>query len=229
MPINRIILHSLAPAVIVVHVKADALFLDRWSKGQDRFPHRPLHDFPTHRLLEHWALDWACSQLDPPLSQAQISHTEIGKPVVATSKGQSPIHISVSHHTQGEDCWLALCWSKSHAVGCDIERPRAALRTIAPRILNAQEMAAAGDSLETLCHLWTIKECMFKAFGPGIDFREDLSVSREGHSELSSVELNTWIEVIGAVRGENHSWHVMTIDAPELDMNEKLCLACGPA
>lgn len=228
MPINRKILHSLAPSVVVVHVKADPKFLREWSEGQSRFPHRPLVEFQMHRMLEHYALDWACSHSESALVTRQITHDEHGRPLVILASGESPIYISVSHHTVENACWLALTWSSAHVVGCDLERPRSALRSIAPRILNPMEISAAGNSLRKLCHLWTIKESMFKAFGPSLDFREELSIHWGKDAEGPIVSLNTWSEVAGSVRGKRLQWLVMELDAPELGEDEVLCLAHGP-
>jgi phosphopantetheinyl transferase (holo-ACP synthase) len=145
---------------------------------------------PPARQLEHWCVDQAFHAIDQP--DLRIAHTADGKPEAI---GQPEIHVSIAHHSTSDGCWAAVACSES-AIGIDVEAERDQLQRIAPRFLSESEQAALGASLAALAAAWAIKECMFKAFGPALDFRADLRV------EWSGMETAEATGGTGYVRGQ---------------------------
>ena len=58
-------------------------------------------------------------------------------------------------------------------VGVDVEGATERLRKVRARFVGPADQPVLdqfGDSLDTLCRLWTAKEAVFKVFGTGVDF-----------------------------------------------------------
>jgi len=150
-----------------------------WSGSQSRFPERDLTEYSLHRQLEHAAVDAAMERMPSGLAEAAIAHNADGKPEFTHSELG---FLSVAHHTEDDTCFVVVA-TGGEAVGCDIEAERPQLKRIANRFLNPAELDTTGDALEGLCAIWAAKEAVFKAFGPGLDFREDIGVEWHGPEE----------------------------------------------
>jgi len=184
-----VIFKSLAPRASAGFGTCDESVVAEWAAAQARFPHRDVTALPPARQLEHWCVDQAFHAIGQP--ELRIAHTPDGKPEAI---GQPGIHVSIAHHSTADGCWAAVACSES-AIGIDVEAERDQLQRIAPRFLSETEQAALGASLAALAAAWAIKECMFKAFGPALDFRTDMEVAWSG---MESAEASG---VAGHVRG----------------------------
>ena len=218
MPEINIFTQSSSPDVIIAQVSASDSELKSWAQKQTRFPSRDIASLSNHRQLEHLAVDKAMLELSAPWSTAQIAHDENGKPaLLAIDK-----FISISHHAQGTLCSVIICLG-NHAVGCDIERPRAQLHAISKRFLSQQEQNHF-TTTPLLCCAWGIKESMFKTIGHGIDFRIDLIVN----AIPSSVE--NPFEATGSIKGEPTQWRIWKVqfhNAKDKDADDLYAIA-GP-
>lgn len=176
MPDFKAILQLSGPNLIAGSFTAMQDELAAWAVSQSRFPERDLNAFSLHRQLEHAAVDAAMERLPGGLASAEIVHNADGKPEFkASEKGC----LSIAHHTEGETCYVVVAHGDV-AIGCDIEAERPQLIRIANRFLNPAELETTGDGLDGLCAIWAAKEAVFKAFGPGLDFREDIKVKWRG-------------------------------------------------
>lgn len=132
-----------------------------------RFPARTLSDLPDFRVREHVAVDLALRALK---IDSAVLHSPDGAPHFRDDARQ--LSISHSRHPAGDI--VAVVMVASHRCGIDVEFPRSTLSRIAPRIFSTSELEAIGDSTERACPVWCLKESAWKAFGPELDFREDI-------------------------------------------------------
>jgi len=86
-----------------------------------------------------------------------------------------------------------------------VEAERDQLQRIAPRFLSESERAALGTAPAELAAAWAIKECMFKAFGPALDFRTDMEVAWCG---MESAKASG---VAGHVRGREDRYRLVQL------------------
>ena len=179
MPEFKEILQVQVPNLIVGSFSAQQDELAAWASSQNRFPARVLAEFSAHRQLEHAAVDAAMERMPGRLAQASIVHNADGKPEFMDSELG---FLSIAHHTREGICYVAVT-SSQRAVGCDIEAERPQLKGIAERFLSLDEIDDVGDALDGLCALWAAKESVFKALGPGLDFRKDIQVKWHGSDE----------------------------------------------
>lgn len=184
-----VIFKSLAPLASAGFGTCDEAVVAKWAATQDRFSRRDVTALAPARQLEHWCVDQAFHAIGQP--ELRIAHTPDGKPEAI---GQPGIHVSIAHHSTSDGCWAAVACSDS-AIGIDVEAERNQLQRIAPRFLSESERAALGTAPAELAAAWAIKECMFKAFGPALDFRTDMEVAWRG---MESAEASG---VAGHVRG----------------------------
>lgn len=160
------------------------------------FPERNLMGFSEKRMEEHIGVVYAISHL---LSHENwyLEHGGDGAPELFENAKRSKFSISISHCSSAQDETLvAVCISETtRKIGVDIvlmgdER----IRRVAPRTMSERERV--GGQLEKV---WAVKESMFKAFGLGLDFKNDLAVVFDE------------TEVCGTVRGEKSRWWVEEI------------------
>lgn len=184
-----VIFKSLAPLATAGFGACKEAVVAEWAATQTRFPNRDVTALPPTRQLEHWCVDQAFHAIGQ--SDLQIEHNADGKP---EAMDQPEIHVSIAHHSTSDGCWAAVACSEG-AIGIDVEAARNQLQRIAPRFLSETEQAALGTAPAELAAAWAIKECMFKAFGPALDFRTDIEVAWCG---MESAEASG---VAGHVRG----------------------------
>ncbi|MGB2190645.1 MAG: 4'-phosphopantetheinyl transferase family protein [Flavobacteriales bacterium] len=209
-----VIFKSLAPLATAGFGECDKSGMAEWAAAQDRFPHRDVAALPPARQLEHWCVDQAFHAIGQP--DLRIAHNADGKPKAV---GRPEIHVSIAHHSTSDGCWAAVACSDS-AIGIDVEAERDQLQRIAPRFLSETERAALGASPAALAAAWAIKECMFKAFGPALDFRADLEV------EWSGMETAEAAGVTGCVRGQAGRYRLNQLRMA--DGHAPVWLALGP-
>lgn len=176
MPDFKEILQLSGPNLIAGSFTAIQDELTPWAASQSRFPERDLNAISLHRQLEHAAVDAVMDRMPGGLATAKIVHNANGKPELRAYKKGS---LSIAHHTEGDTCFVVVAFN-TEVVGCDIEAERPQLKRIANRFLNPVELETTGDGLDGLCAIWAAKEAVFKAFGPGLDFREDINVEWHG-------------------------------------------------
>ena len=192
-----VIFKSLAPLATAGFGRCDEAVVGEWAVVQVRFPNRDVAALPSTRQLEHWCVDQAFHAIGQ--SDLRIAHSAEGKPEAIH---RPEVHLSIAHHNTADGCWAAVACSDS-AIGIDVEAERGdQLQRIARRFLSEPERAALGTSTAELAAAWAIKECMFKAFGPALDFRTDLAVDWCG---MLSAEASG---VTGHVRGREGRYHL---------------------
>ena len=209
-----VIFKSLAPLATAGFGTCDESVVAKWAATQDRFPRRDVTALPPARQLEHWCVDQAFHAIGQP--ELRIAHNADGKPEAI---GQPGIHVSIAHHSMSDGCWAAVACHES-PIGIDVEAERDQLQRIAPRFLSETERAALGASPAALAAAWAIKECMFKAFGPALDFRADLEV------EWSGMETAEAAGVTGCVRGQAGRYRLNQLRMA--DGHAPVWLALGP-
>ena len=166
-----VIFKSLAPLATAGFGTCDEGGITEWAAVQGRFPNRDVAALTPVRQLEHWCVDQAFHAIGQP--DLNIAHNAAGKPEAID---RPDIHLSIAHHSTADGCWAAVACSDS-AIGIDVEAAREHLQRIAPRFLSKSERASLGTAPAELAAAWAIKECMFKAFGPALDFRTDMEVA----------------------------------------------------
>lgn len=98
-----------------------------------------------------------------------IEKNEFGKP----SLKDIPHHISLSHSYP----YVAAQIDLYTEVGIDLEQPKPKLLNIAPRILDATELADAGQDMIKHCVYWCAKEALYKSYGKrGLYFADHLNI-----------------------------------------------------
>ena len=132
-----------------------------------RFPARSLSDLPDFRVREHVAVDLALHALG---ADSAVLHSPDGAPHFKDDDRS----LSISHSRHPSDGIVAVVMIAPTRCGIDVEFPRSTLSRIAPRIFSASELSAIGDSVDLACPVWCLKEAAWKAFGPELDFREDI-------------------------------------------------------
>ena len=109
-------------------------------------------------------------QLD--ISDLPIFRNEYGKPQIPNSE----YDISLSH----TENYIALSIGNKLDVGIDIEKPKAKMVKIAPRLYTPQEMEYCQDNLVYYSKMWSAKEVLYKLFmKKELDFREHLNCKPE--------------------------------------------------
>lgn len=103
------------------------------------------------------------------ISDQPIFRNEYGKPQIPNSE----YDIALSH----TENYIALTIGHQLSVGIDIEKPKAKMAKIAPRLYTAEEMAYCQDNLVYFSKIWSAKEVLYKLFMKReLDFRENLKV-----------------------------------------------------
>ena len=194
-----------------------------WAQNQQRFPERDVLAMTAERRLEHFAVHQALELAGWKEAHLKVIHNDHGRPLILkTEEGVASLFLSIAHHSAPGKCFALIALSK-HPVGCDIEVERESLRGIATRVMNPEE-GSVDSNLGQLCAVWCVKEAMFKAKGPGLDFRKDLSVTPP---TLWPSVINQPLVLRGSVRNETGQWMVWNIPKSSLAM-DRLWLSCGP-
>ena len=106
------------------------------------------------------------------ISEQPIYRNEYGKPQIPNSE----YDISLSH----TENYIALTIGYQLNVGIDIEKPKAKMAKVAPRLYTEEEMAYCQNNLVYFSKVWSAKEVLYKLFMKReLDFREHLHVKPE--------------------------------------------------
>lgn len=209
-----VIFKSLAPLATAGFGTCDESVVAEWAAAQVRFPNRDVAALPAVRQLEHWCVDKALHAIGQ--SDLSIAHNAVGKP---EALDRPEMHLSIAHHSTSDGCWAAVACGDS-AIGIDVEAEREQLQRIAPRFLSEDELAALGTSPAALAAAWAVKECMFKAHGPALDFRADMEVNWSG-TEPTEASVAT-----GRVKGQDGHYRLAQIQRAQ--GQAPVWLALGP-
>jgi phosphopantetheinyl transferase len=99
-----------------------------------------------------------------------VVKNEFGKPFPAGSSFQ----LALSHSYP----YVAALMDENTSVGIDLEQPKSKLLKIAPRVLDADELADAGNDLVKHCIYWCAKETLIKVYGKkDLTFAENLKIN----------------------------------------------------
>lgn len=138
-----------------------------------RFKTLPIerHDGQSPREAEREAVRGCLAALG--ISEP-VSHRESGAPYIA---GRPDINVSVSHCRQL--ACVAVGDIADGPFGVDVEDvSRSQLERVAPRIMTANEVAAARQLPDGFARAWTAKEAVYKAvLTPGADFTRDIRLA----------------------------------------------------
>ena len=107
----------------------------------------------------------------------EITRNAHGKPLFSAGATEHG-HCSLSHGGG----WVIAARAPV-AIGVDVEAPAERLEKVRRRFVGPLDQAVIGhfgDSLDTLCRLWTAKEAAFKVFGTGVDFLTGLQWTQVG-------------------------------------------------
>jgi phosphopantetheinyl transferase (holo-ACP synthase) len=183
------------------------------SKSIDReclikhFPKRDITVMRAGRMLEHLAVaggftkalghkDW------------HLEHMDYGGALLFINGQSSSRKVSISHaHDKDDNVLAAVIISEStQRIGVDLVfRWDERLARIAPRTMGVEEIESGN-----LAGVWAIKEAIFKAMGPGIDFKMEIKV--QPSNKLPIVD--------ATLRGVNSQWWLSEL--------EGIVIALGP-
>lgn len=161
------------------------------------FPQRDINAFSNDRLREHVAVVSAISNLINHDNWHLEHGNDVGKngaPELFENAARSKFSISISHCSDAKGATIAaVCLKETTSkIGVDIVlKADERIPRVAPRTMSERELGEG-----QLERVWAVKESMFKAFGPGMDFKNDLEVTFKKQ------------EVVGKVRGEESQWWV---------------------
>jgi 4'-phosphopantetheinyl transferase len=144
--------------------------VDKTDLASISFPHRRVQWWAARHLLGTLVAQLAGRF--GPLNPAKLAKDANGRP----HWPQLGCHLSLSHARE----WAAAAISLHAPVGIDIEEVTPKVGRVAPRIMVAAELAQTTD-FEGLTFFWCAKEALYKMYGqPGLDFREQLRLHRQG-------------------------------------------------
>ncbi len=126
-----------------------------------------LFDISPQNIIKN---QWNCPQFDNDLLKVSFSHTTNYAAVLA-------------HPTK--------------RLGIDIEAFSPKMQKIAPRVLNSQELAWAGNSPEKIAQIWCAKEAVYKFYmKKEIDFRQDIHVRSENGRLIATLQKSMPPEIL---------------------------------
>jgi 4'-phosphopantetheinyl transferase len=106
------------------------------------------------------------------ITDEPIFRNEYGKPQIPDSE----YDISLSH----TENYIALTIGFKLDVGIDIEKPKAKMAKVAPRLYTPEEMEYCQNNLIYFSKMWSAKEVLYKLYMKReLDFREHLRVKPE--------------------------------------------------
>ena len=107
-------------------------------------------------------------------------------------------------------------------VGVDVEGATERLRKVQARFVGPADQPVLepfGDTLDTLCRLWTAKEAVFKAFGTGVDFLTGIAWTQVSDDGARLIAVQHDVELIlrwEALDGpEATTWMALAVALPE--------------
>ena len=149
------------------------------------FPNRDVTGLIHKRVLEHHAV---IASINEHIGHENwhLKHEQGGRPNLFVNGKKSSLKISISHMQCPEKSSYAatILADVDYNIGVDIvytndER----IEKIANRTMSPEEVDSGN-----LAEVWALKEAVFKAFGPGVDFKNDIQVNTPIESEEAIVD-----------------------------------------
>mgnify|MGYP001171694578 CR=1 FL=1 len=181
------------------YTKFDPLTLSK------HFPNRNIHSLSHKRVIEHHVVVAAISE-QLGHRNWHLEHENGGRPLLFVNGEKSESKISISHMQCPEKASYAasVLANVDYNIGVDIVYTNDdRLNRISQRTMSESEIKDG-----KLAEVWAIKEAVFKAYGPGIDFKSDIEVETPIDSEKVKVNF----------RGGNGNWLVHEISCVTLAM-----------
>lgn len=111
-----------------------------------------------------------------------IGKDEHGKPFLKNNTYE----MSLTHTID----YVGVVFSKSKAVGMDIEKPRNQIFKVLNRLCVASETSWVSDDLERATVLWSAKEALYKLYGKRkVDFKENLLLRPSPHGLIGKIKM----------------------------------------
>ena len=171
------------------------------------FPNRDVTGLNHKRVIEHHAV---IASINEQLSHENwhLEHEVGGRPKLFVQGKESSLKISISHMQCPEKASYAatIIADVDYNIGVDI------VYTNDSRIERIANRTMSSDELESGClaEVWALKEAVYKAFGPGVDFKNDIQVFTPITNE----------EALVGFKGEKEKWIVHEVSC--------VTLALGP-
>lgn|GEM_PF-845054 len=171
------------------------------------FPNRDVTGLSHKRVVEHHAV---IASINEQLSHENwhLEHEDGGRPKLFVQGKESNLKISVSHMQCPEKASYAatIIADVDYNIGLDI------VYTNDSRIERIANRTMSSDELESGClaEIWALKEAVYKAFGPGVDFKNDIKVCTPIINEEALVDF----------KGKKEKWLVHEVSC--------VTLALGP-
>lgn len=140
---------------------------------KEHFPTRNIQKLTVQRHVEHIGVAKCVSKILGHGSW-HLLYEKDGAPILYEYYKVSNQSISITHSQIEGDTMVAVSTSRKDGkkIGVDLTtKGDERLKKVAPRTMREAEVNSG-----LLAEVWAIKEAMFKAFGPGIDFKEELIV-----------------------------------------------------
>lgn len=137
------------------------------------FPTRRVREFTEQRQVEHLGVV-SCIEQILRHNNWHLLYGEDGAPILYEYHKPSSKSITITHANIEDQAFVFVSTSERNGekIGLDLTvKGDSRLQRIAPRTMNSSEVEA-----ERFEEIWAIKEAMFKALGPGIDFKDELQV-----------------------------------------------------
>lgn len=169
------------------------------------FPKRDVTGLIHKRVIEHHAVI-ASIREQMGHDNWHLEHEVGGRPILYVNGEKSSLKISISHMQCPEKASYAatLVAEVDFNIGIDIVYTNdKRLTRISNRTMNEEEVGSGN-----LSEVWALKEAVFKALGPGVDFKKDIKV--DFPIEQSEALVNC--------RGENRYWRVHEVSCVTLAM-----------
>ena len=171
------------------------------------FPNRDVTRFCHKRVIEHHAV---IASINEQLGHENwhLKHEVGGRPKLFIQDKESNLKISISHMQCPEKASYAatIIADVDYNIGLDI------VYTNDSRIERIANRTMSSDEVESgyLAEVWALKEAVYKAFGPGVDFKNDIQVCTPIINEETLVDF----------KGEKEKWFVHEVSC--------VTLALGP-
>lgn len=171
------------------------------------FPNRDVTGLSHKRVVEHHAV---IASINEHLGHENwnLEHEIGGRPKLFVQGKESNLKISISHMQCPEKASYAatIIADVNYNIGVDIVYTNdSRIERIANRTMSSDEVESGG-----LADIWALKEAVYKAFGPGVDFKNDIQVCTPIINEEALVDF----------RGEKEKWLVHEVSC--------VTLALGP-
>lgn len=169
------------------------------------FPKRDVTGMSHKRVVEHHTVIASIKE-QIGHDNWHLEHEEGGRPILFVNGKQSSRKISISHmQCPDKASYVAsLIADVNFNIGVDIVYTNDdRLEKISDRTMNNEEVESG-----KLADVWALKEAVYKALGPGVDFKKDICVNLPIEGTEATVKC----------RGQNGKWLVQEVSCVTLAM-----------